>query len=408
MMLDIPSEIKPLANKNLANRIDSIDVIRAITMVLMIFVNDFWTLSNIPDWLKHAPRGVDGIGFSDVIFPAFLFIVGLSLPYAIENRRLKGETVLKIIQHVLFRTFALLTMGVFLVNGESINAQASGITAGTWFPMVCLCFILIWNNYSEKTSLVLKSMLQYAAIFILILLSFIYRGGENGDIRFETHWWGILGLIGWAYLASALITVFAKNNGSILLAGWIFFCALSILNKANLIPDSIFWDYLPGTIKDGTLVALTMGGVLSSFVFRHYVKKSASLKLSLVFVSASIGLIALSLLTRPYWGLSKLGATPAWLFLCSALTLLFFTLIYWIVDVWKKSYYFNFIKAAGTDTLLCYLIPYFFYGIYELSGFHLPELITSGWLGLLKSLLFAVLCVFITKKLNNSGVRLKI
>ena len=404
----ISSEIKPQANKNSAKRIDSIDILRAITMVLMILVNDFWTLTNIPDWLKHAPRGVDGIGFSDVIFPAFLFIVGLSLPYAIEHRRIKGETTTQILKHVLFRTFALLTMGVFLVNGESINAKASGIIGGIWFPMVCLCFILIWNNYSEKISFVLRSILQYAAIFILILLSFIYRGGENGNIRFETHWWGILGLIGWAYLASALITVFAKNNGYILLAGWIFFCALSILNKTNLIPDSIFLDYLPGTIKGGTLVALSMGGVLSSFVFRHYVQKITNLKLSLVFILASIGLIALSLLTRPNWGLSKLGATPAWLFLCSALTLLFFTLLYWIVDVWKKSYYFNFIKAAGTDTLLCYLIPYFFYGIYELSGFHLPELITSGWIGLLKSLLFAVLCVFITKKLNNSGVRLKI
>ena len=408
MVLDISTEIKTQANKNLANRIDSIDVIRAITMVLMIFVNDFWTLSNIPDWLKHAPRGVDGIGFSDVIFPAFLFIVGLSLPYAIEDRRLKGETVLKIIQHVLFRTFALLTMGVFLVNGESINAQASGITAGTWFQMVCLCFILIWNNYSEKTSLVSKSMLQYAAIFILILLSFIYRGGENGDIRFETHWWGILGLIGWAYLVSALITVFAKNNGYILLVGWIFFCTLSILNKANLIPDSIFLDYLPGTIKGGTLVALTMGGVLSSFIFRHYVQKSFNFKLSLVFISSSIGLLVLSLITRPYWGLSKLGATPSWLFLCSALTLLFFTLIYWIVDVWKKSNYLNFIKAAGTDTLLCYLIPYFFYGIYTLTDFKLPEFLTTGGIGLLKSFLFALLCVFITKKLNKGAVRLRI
>lgn len=404
----ISSEIKPQANINSAKRIDSIDILRAITMVLMIFVNDFWTLTNIPEWLKHAPRGVDGIGFSDVIFPAFLFIVGLSLPYAIEHRRIRGETTTQILKHVLFRTFALLTMGVFLVNGESINAKASGIIGGIWFPTVCLCFILIWNNYSKKMSLVLRSILQYAAIFILIVLSIIYRGGENGDIRFETHWWGILGLIGWAYLPSALITVFAKNNGYILLVGWIFFCTLSILNKANLIPGSILLDYLPGTIKGGTLVALTMGGVLSSFVFRHYVQKNANLKLSLVFVLSSLGLFALSLITRPYWGLSKLGATPAWLFLCSALTLLFFTLLYWIVDVWKKSNYFNFIKAAGTDTLLCYLIPYFFYGIYELSGFHLPELITSGWLGLIKSLLFALICVFITKKLNNSGVRLKI
>lgn len=407
-MNHITSEIQSQADKNLPHRIDSIDVLRAITMVLMIFVNDFFTLSNIPNWLKHAPRGVDGIGFSDVIFPAFLFIVGLSLPYAIEHRRLKGESNPKILKHVLFRTLALLTMGVFLVNGETINNEASGIKAGTWFPMVCLCFILIWNKYSSKTSALLQSILQYSAILSLLILAFFYRGGENGDIRFETHWWGILGLIAWAYLVSALITVFAKNNGYVFLMGWLFFCVLSIINKTDLFPNADFFHYVPSTIKGGTLVALTMGGVLSSFIFRHYVEKNANLKLSLYFGIASIGLLILSIITRPYWGLAKLGATPAWLFLCSALTLISFILIYWIVDVWKKAKIFNFIKAAGTDTLLCYLIPYFFYGIYELADFKLPEIFTTAGIGLLKSLIFALLCVFITQKLNKSGVRLKI
>jgi predicted acyltransferase len=407
-MNSIPTEIHQSAAKSLSQRIDSIDILRAITMVLMIFVNDFFTLTNIPDWLKHAPRGVDGIGFSDVIFPAFLFIVGLSLPYAIEHRRLKGESNTQIIKHVLFRTLALLTMGVFLVNGETINNEASGIKAGTWFPMVCLCFILVWNKYSSKTSTLLQSILQYSAIFSLLILAFIYRGGENGDIRFETHWWGILGLIGWAYLASALITVFAKNNGYVLLLGWIFFCAISILNKSDLFPKSDFFQYIPGTIKSGTLVALTMGGVLSSVIFRYFVSKNDNLKLIISFILSSIALIILSLITRPYWGLSKLGASPAWLFLCSAITLLAFILIYWIVDVLRKGKYFNFIKPAGTDTLLCYLIPYFFYGIYVFTDFKLPEILTTGGVGLLKSFLFALLCVFITKKLNSGGVRLRI
>ncbi|WP_291402504.1 DUF5009 domain-containing protein [Daejeonella sp.] len=407
-MNTIPTEMHPSASKSLSQRIDSIDILRAITMVLMIFVNDFFTLTNIPDWLKHAPRGVDGIGFSDIIFPAFLFIVGLSLPYAIEHRRLKGESNTKIIKHVLFRTLALLTMGVFLVNGETINNEASGIKAGTWFPMVCLCFILIWNKYSSKTSALLQSILQYSAILSLLILAFFYRGGENGDARFETHWWGILGLIGWAYLVSALITVFAKNNGYVLLLGWIFFCALSILNKSDLFPKSDFFQYIPGTIKSGTLVALTMGGVLSSYIFRYFVSKNANLKLTISFILGSIALIILSLFTRPYWGLSKLGATPAWLFLCSAITLLPFILIYWIVDVLQRGKYFNFIKPAGTDTLLCYLIPYFFYGIYVLTDFKLPEILTIGGIGLLKSFLFAILCVFITKKLNSGGVRLRI
>lgn len=408
IMNTTPIEMHPSASKSLSQRIDSIDILRAITMVLMIFVNDFFTLTNIPEWLKHVPRGVDGIGFSDVIFPAFLFIVGLSLPYAIEHRRLKGESTSQILKHVLFRTFALLTMGVFLVNGETINNEVSGIKAGTWFPMVCLCFILIWNKYTTKTSKILKYILQYTAIFSLLILAFIYRGGENGEARFEAHWWGILGLIGWAYLASALITVFAKNNGYVLLTGWIFFCALSMLNKSDLLPKSDFFQYIPGTIKGGTLVALTMGGVLSSFVFRYFVAKKDNLKLNISFILASIVLIILSIITRPYWGLAKLGATPAWLFLCSAFTLLAFLLIYWIVDVYEKGKYFNFIKAAGTDTLLCYLIPYFFYGIYTLTDFKLPEFLTTGGIGLLKSFLFALLCVFITKKLNKGAVRLRI
>ena len=58
------------------SRIHSIDVFRALTMLLMIFVNDLWTLKDIPEWLGHKPADVDGIGLADVVFPAFLFIVG--------------------------------------------------------------------------------------------------------------------------------------------------------------------------------------------------------------------------------------------------------------------------------------------------------------------------------------------
>lgn len=407
-MVSISAEINPSISGKSVNRIDSIDILRAITMILMIFVNDFWSLKNIPDWLRHTARGVDGIGFSDVIFPAFLFIVGLSLPYAIQNRRSKGAGNFEIVKHVLFRTIALILMGVFLVNGESINIEATGIIAGTWYPMVCLCFILIWNNYSRSLTKILSIILKYSAIVILIVLAFVYRGAEAGDLRFESHWWGILGLIGWAYLLSAMITIYANNNGYILLFGWLFFCILSMINKADLLPSWAVLNYIPGTIKGGTLAGLTMGGVLTSHVFRYYVKKGAHIKLTLVLISASIILIILSVITRPYWGLAKLGATPAWLFLSSALTLIAFTIIYWIADVWQKANLFKLIKPAGTETLLCYLIPYFIYAVYKWTGFEFPEILSNGCLGLLKSFSFAILCVFITSKLIVLGIRLKI
>ena len=70
----------------------TIDILRAVTMLLMIFVNDLWTLTNIPEWLGHTALYEDGMGLADVVFPAFLFIVGLSIPHAIRARFQKGET----------------------------------------------------------------------------------------------------------------------------------------------------------------------------------------------------------------------------------------------------------------------------------------------------------------------------
>ena len=131
-------------------RVASIDVLRAFTMVLMIFVNDLGSLNNIPGWLEHVERGVDGIGLADVVFPAFLFIVGLSLPFAIANRRKKGDTQWQLIKHILLRTVALLVMGVFLVNGETYNAEATGMARYLWNPLCCLSFILIWNAYPAE------------------------------------------------------------------------------------------------------------------------------------------------------------------------------------------------------------------------------------------------------------------
>lgn len=113
--------------QGLVPRIASIDILRALTMVLMIFVNDLGPLKEIPEWLGHVERGVDGIGLADLVFPAFLFIVGISLPFAVNNRRKKGDTDLQLVGHALLRTFALLVMGVFLVNGETFNAEATGM-----------------------------------------------------------------------------------------------------------------------------------------------------------------------------------------------------------------------------------------------------------------------------------------
>ncbi len=388
-------------------RINSIDLLRAFTMILMIFVNDLWSLKNIPAWLGHVEAGADGIGLADVVFPAFLFIVGLSLPFAIDGRRSKGDSQWKLTKHVLVRSFALLVMGVFLVNGETYNETATGLSSIWWNPICCLSFIFIWKTYPKSGNKLIEYGLRGTGVLLLLVLAYVYRGGQDENLyKFSPQWWGILGLIGWAYLASGLITIFFRNKLYLIAAGWAFFSILSIVSMEDLVPTA--FAFIPSAIRGGTLTALTMGGVLTSLIFQHYKAKNDNRGLALSLTGFSILLFTLFFLTRPYWGLSKLGATPAWLFLCSAFTILAFLLSYWLIDVNRKENWFAIAYPAGTGTLLCYLIPYFAYATSRVVGIELPEQILTGGLGLIKSFLFALSCAWLTGLLMKFNVRLKL
>ena len=54
----------------------AVDVFRALTMFLMLFVNDIPGLKNVPHWLMHAAADEDMLGFSDTIFPGLSVLHG--------------------------------------------------------------------------------------------------------------------------------------------------------------------------------------------------------------------------------------------------------------------------------------------------------------------------------------------
>src|ERR1700749_4773259 len=90
-------------------RILSIDAFRGITILVMIFVNELAGIRDIPQWMKHMPRDADAMTFVDLVFPAFLFIVGMSIPFALQNRLSKGDSFWQLQGHILWRTIGLLT-----------------------------------------------------------------------------------------------------------------------------------------------------------------------------------------------------------------------------------------------------------------------------------------------------------
>ena len=99
----------------------------------MVFVNDLAGVADIPAWMKHVDAEVDGMTFVDVVFPAFLFIVGMSIPFAVQSR-LTNSNTLGFWRHVLQRTLGLLILGVFMVNSGEMNIEANLIPKWIWAP----------------------------------------------------------------------------------------------------------------------------------------------------------------------------------------------------------------------------------------------------------------------------------
>lgn len=386
-------------------RIASIDVFRAITMLLMIFVNDFWTLTGIPDWLQHSEAHVDFLGFSDIIFPCFLFIVGMSIPFATKARLGKGDNNLQIIKHIVLRSVALLIMGLFTVNIPEINEEATGMSQVTFQISAVVAFFLIWNVYpkSEGSKKYLFIALQVIGVVILLFLAYKFRGGEKAEIM-TPQWWGILGLIGWTYLTCAILYLFLYRNNNLLIAAWVFFNLLCIAGHANWL--SAIWPSGPHDwiLANGAFSAFTFTGILATLLLERFY--TATDKVKLVYIYAGLGLLMLviGLFLRNFFIISKIYATPTWVFICCGIAFITYAFIYWLVDLQHKAHWFSFIKPAGTSTLTCYLIPYVVYFI-PLS---LPVGLTFGFVGLIKSMIFSLVVIGITALLGKIGIKLKI
>ena len=114
-----------MKNQAFSQRIAAVDVLRALTMFLMLFVNDIPGLRDVPHWLFHARADEDMMGFSDTIFPAFLFCMGMAVPLAVQARYRKGDSTLQVAGHLFWRTLALVVMGLFTLNAGGVEGGLS-------------------------------------------------------------------------------------------------------------------------------------------------------------------------------------------------------------------------------------------------------------------------------------------
>jgi heparan-alpha-glucosaminide N-acetyltransferase len=381
----------------------SIDVLRAVNMFFMIFVNDLSGVRRVPEWIDHVKENVDGMHFADTIFPLFLFIAGLSIPLAIGRRLSKGDSFASIAVYILLRSFALIVMGFFHVNMEDYSKDAL-LPLGVWEFLLTLSFFLIWLDYPDTLSKIKKYILMGSGVVILAGLAFLYKGGDVVHPHgLRPEWWGILGIIGWAYLVCAGVYLIFKGN----------FVAMVVTLIVVLLIDmgvhgKLLHFYFP-VLGDGDSESLMMFGVVISLIYSMLIAKGSYKRVWAVFTLLGAAAITLGFVVRPYTdGISKIRATPAWVLICAGIGIILFEFFIWLVDVKGKQNWFKIIKPAGTSTLTCYLIPYFMVAIFEMTGFHYPHIFNFGAWGIVRSFAICFIVIFITGFLEKRRLRLKI
>ena len=387
-------------------RILSIDVFRGLTILVMIFVNDLASVKGLPWWTYHIPYGTDGLTYVDVVYPAFLFIVGMSIPIAIEKRLDKGLSKLQLIKHILIRTVSLAIIGLLIMNGRAMSPEMTGISYPLWNVLMFIGVMLLWNVYPKNLKGKFKylSYLKWLGLILLIFLLIIYRRDVDGAEEWiHPRNWSILGGIAFAYLSVCIIYLINRNFWYLLLVlAALIFLKIGVMEGFISFPRNlhpIIWPF--GT---GSTAAITLCGLLSSLIFVGN-KFGESVRSKIIAgITFTTILAILGYLLLPF-GLSKISGTPSWSILSSMYSLLVFISLFLLVDVYRKSRWANFIKPAGSNPLLTYLLPDIFYAIFTVQW--LSESTGEGFPGVLRALIFTLFVLGWSAIMTKYKIRLQ-
>ena len=127
-------------------RLVSLDAFRGITIAAMILVNNPGTWASIYDPLEHAEW--HGWTLTDLIFPFFLFIVGVAITFAYRKRLARNEARGPLVKKALRRTLILIVLGLFLNAFPFVTASGDFIDLSLLrFPgvlqRIAICYFVV-------------------------------------------------------------------------------------------------------------------------------------------------------------------------------------------------------------------------------------------------------------------------
>lgn len=423
-------------------RVASVDAMRGLTILLMVFVNDLG--QSAPAWMHHIqPPESDGMTLADVVFPLFLFIAGVSIPLAVDSARRRGVKGSLQVFHLLTRTLGLLVMGLVEVNlweVVSMDPQWLGILA---FIAIILAWCIVPRGPAWKRAAFFALKIG-GAIGLIVLLAVYRREPVATHVMFlgsvedwqwlRTSWWGILGLIGWAYFVSASIYLLVGARREWLVGVTAMLMLMFVVSQhggfftriddkpwlGSIRPvidgiESVFvWiqQYVDLGSQLGSLPGIVMCGcVLGTILIPGSEIQTTRDRLRWGLIYA-LGLFVAGAMMDTFAGINKVSGTPTWGLWCASLATLIWVLLYLIIDVWNFSAWSIAIRPAGANPLIAYLLHPIILFALGLAG--MSETVRgyvdspTAWVAVAGSLVMAIVVCGLTGLIASIGIRVRI
>ncbi|VEG92136.1 acyltransferase family protein [Legionella spiritensis] len=305
--------------KRTSTRLLSIDVFRGLTVALMILVNSLDDNHGYR-WLAHSSW--NGCTLADVVFPFFIFIVGVSVALSITALRARGFNTSRLIHKTAKRTAFLFMIGL-LLNAYPNHFDPDTIRIFGVLQRIAICYFF-------SSLLFLTTRIRTQAIIIVALLIVYWLamtlipvpGFGAGNLTYEGNFA--------AYIDGLLIP--AKH-----------------LYHGGLDPEGIISTF-------PAIATALLGNLLGAWLLsgQHY-------KTHLIGMG-SAGIAAM--ITGWVWGMAfpinKILWTSSYVLWTAGLALIVFTFCYWLVEIKRWQKWFKPFEIFGTNAMTAFIIHVIF------------------------------------------------
>jgi predicted acyltransferase len=144
-------------------RLLSLDLFRGATIAAMILVNNAGDESSSYWPLRHAEW--NGWTPTDLIFPFFLFIVGVATAFSFSSRLARGQSRGSLLKHVLWRGLVILAIGLFL-NGFPNHYQIDSWRFYGVLQRIAVCYVItalleLWSGWRTQVAVAVACLVGY-------------------------------------------------------------------------------------------------------------------------------------------------------------------------------------------------------------------------------------------------------